>query len=227
MARITPRLTRRERTLVVLAGLLFVAYFYYALAWSPLNQAVTQAAADAESRRVYLEQLQVLSSRRAEYESRAKAAVLELERLQERLPAALDQAKLLNYLQAAAEQVGISLTAVNAEPPVADGELVRIPLQICARGLYPALGAFVACLETMPLVTGIDSVFLTVSTGVSLEEFEEEQVLQMPAGERVIDMRLDINVFIRPPAGGVAPGGTQPAGSPPAGVGRLDPFSVP
>lgn len=227
MARITPRLTRRERTLVVLAGLLFVAYFYYALVWSPLNQAVTQAAADAESRRVYLEQLQVLSSRRAEYESRAKAAVLELERLQERLPAALDQAKLLNYLQAAAEQVGISLTAVNAEPPVADGELVRIPLQICARGLYPALGAFVACLETMPLVTGIDSVFLTVSTGVSLEEFEEEQVLQMPAGERVIDMRLDINVFIRPPAGGVAPGGTQPAGSPPAGVGRLDPFSVP
>jgi len=227
VARITPRLTRRERTLVVLAGLLFVAYFYYALAWSPLNQAVTQAAADAESRRVYLEQLQVLSSRRAEYESRAKAAVLELERLQERLPAALDQAKLLNYLQAAAEQVGISLTAVNAEPPVADGELVRIPLQICARGLYPALGAFVACLETMPLVTGIDSVFLTVSTGVSLEEFEEEQVLQMPAGERVIDMRLDINVFIRPPAGGVAPGGTQPAGSPPAGVGRLDPFSVP
>jgi Tfp pilus assembly protein PilO len=227
VARITPRLTRRERTLVVLAGLLFVAYFYYALVWSPLNQAVTQAAADAESRRVYLEQLQVLSSRRAEYESRAKAAVLELERLQERLPAALDQAKLLNYLQAAAEQVGISLTAVNAEPPVADGELVRIPLQICARGLYPALGAFVACLETMPLVTGIDSVFLTVSTGVSLEEFEEEQVLQMPAGERVIDMRLDINVFIRPPAGGVAPGGTQPAGSPPAGVGRLDPFSVP
>jgi Tfp pilus assembly protein PilO len=227
VARITPRLTRRERTLVVLAGLLFVAYFYYALAWSPLNQAVTQAAADVESRRVYLEQLQVLSSRRAEYESRAKAAVLELERLQERLPAALDQAKLLNYLQAAAEQVGISLTAVNAEPPVADGELVRIPLQICARGLYPALGAFVASLETMPLVTGIDSVFLTVSTGVSLEEFEEEQVLQMPAGERVIDMRLDINAFIRPSAGGVAPGGTQPAGSPPAGAGRLDPFSVP
>lgn len=224
MARIAPRLTAREKTLIVLACLLFVAYFYYALAWAPLNQALGKAGADVVASRQRLEQLKTLSTTRQELETRVKALEADLKALVDRVPAAVDEPGLLRYIQAEAEVADLIAASVRMPEATADGDLVRVPVEVSARGLFPGVYAFVGSIEALPLVLRIESIT------VSAEEIEGQQPgragrVEMPVGERLVDMHLRFAIYTRP-QGQAAPAGPPP-GEPPAGLGRFDPFSGP
>ncbi len=154
------RLSNRERMVLAIGGLLVVLGVYYQLAVDPL---VRQSLA-LQGRLAALERMRADAGGgvdEAALAGKIAAAEERLAALDRRVPARVDVAGLLEFLNRAATGSGLHLVHVARGAPQAEGALVRQPWDVVAAGPFAGHKAFLKALEGLPWqgqVTGVSAV---------------------------------------------------------------------
>lgn len=147
-------LSRRERRLLLLAGLLVAGAAAWLFALEPMRERGERVQALIAARERLLAKQEGLLARAALYAAERRTLGAELERLEEGLlPAdkpAVAASALQQQLKAMAEQSEVEIRSEKILPPVAHGAYLEIPLEFTMASQVRPLTRFLHLLEGAP-----------------------------------------------------------------------------
>ncbi|MCL6450762.1 MAG: type 4a pilus biogenesis protein PilO [Acetobacteraceae bacterium] len=224
MALAAPRLTRREKVLLVVAGALFLGSALYFGGYAPYRSRAASLMQRVREEEDRLSQARATAAQEEQLDAQLKEVAQGLAWAESQIPGRADDIGLLVYIQVSARESGLVLGSLGLPSAEAEGAYLRHPVELEAGGPYPGHLRFLHLLESMPRLVRVERVWLGRSSAPAAQGGGEVPVRsaaeQAAAPPGCVLGRYTICVFTDPELKGGRAG--LPAA--PTGVGRTNPF---
>lgn len=181
---VAPRLSAREKILLLLGLLLVVAIALYLFALAPLRQKILTVENDVAVMEGKLMMAKSLAARRDELEAAIQDVVSDMEALAATMPASRGEPAFLMYVEEHADALDLLVWHVNLESVRREGLYHKWPITLLILGPFPGQLAFIQALEDMTRLVSFSSVAFSTdsSTGLLLGTYRLSLFMD-PAGQ--------------------------------------------
>jgi len=142
-------LSGRTRSLLVFLGLALLGALLYQFAWTPLNEQIDEARAEALAAEADLREARDIASRSQEIENQIGECKETLRQLSRRIPTSAEQPRLLVYIEQSATASDLTVMGLGCYAPEPGKKFAIVPLEVNLTGPYRGHVEFCRRMEEM------------------------------------------------------------------------------
>jgi Tfp pilus assembly protein PilO len=147
MTRLIERLTRRERTVLIWAGVLIALVVYGVLVVDPMQKNLSALKREFDREQVKVANARSIAKTESEMDASLATIERELLELERKIPSEQESSRFFLYVARAEQDSGVKVESVKPADPTAVKDFKQYPIKMIVRGPYPEMARFIFKVE--------------------------------------------------------------------------------